>query len=85
MVYHTTRETCSPKASTTCSGEAPAWRGLPRYLLKEATQQAWHGAGKSFRRVGGSIPLGDLGGNRVILSRDLRDALVTLDVTAQLC
>ena len=52
------------------------WRGLPRYLLKEATQQAWHGAGKSFRRVGGSIPLGDLGGNRVILSNDLRDALL---------
>ncbi len=43
---------------------------------REATQQAWHGAGKSFRRVGGSIPLGDLGGNRVILSNDLRDALL---------
>jgi hypothetical protein len=52
------------------------WRGLPRYLLKEATQQAWHGAGKSFRRIGGSIPLGALGGNRVILARDLRDALL---------
>jgi hypothetical protein len=52
------------------------WRGLPGYLLKEATPQAWHGAGKSFRRLGGSIPLGDLGGNRVILSNDLRDALL---------
>jgi hypothetical protein len=31
---------------------------------------------KGFRRVGGSIPLGARGGNRVILSRDLRDALV---------
>jgi hypothetical protein len=52
------------------------WRRLPSYLLKEATQQAWHGAGRSFRRIGGSIPLGALGGNRVILSNDLRDALL---------
>ena len=52
------------------------WAGLTRYLLKEATPQAWYGAGKSFRRVGGSIPLGILGGDRVILSEDLRDALI---------
>jgi len=26
--------------------------------------------------IGGSIPLGELGGDRVILSRDLRDALI---------
>ncbi len=52
------------------------WAGLTRYLLKEATPQAWYGAGKSFRRVGGSIPLGILGGDRVTLSEDLRDALI---------
>ena len=52
------------------------WSGLLTYLLKEATPQAWFGARKSFRRVGGSIPLGERGGNRVVLSRDLRDALV---------
>jgi len=27
------------------------WGGLPRYLLKEATPQAWHDAGRSFRRI----------------------------------
>jgi hypothetical protein len=50
------------------------WSGLPGYLLKEATPQASHR--RDIRRVGGSIPLGVLGGNRVILSGDLRDALI---------
>jgi hypothetical protein len=50
------------------------WEGLTTYLLKEATPQAQYL--KGFRRIGGSIPLGARGGNRVILSRDLRDALV---------
>jgi hypothetical protein len=52
------------------------WNGLTAYLLKEATPQAWFGAGKRFRRIRGSIPLGDLGGDRVVLSRDLRDLLI---------
>jgi len=52
------------------------WSGLAGYLLKEATSQAWWGARKSFRRVGGSIPLGVRGGDRVRLSEDLRDALM---------
>jgi len=52
------------------------WPGLTTYLLKEATPQAWWGARKSFRRVGGSIPLGVRGGDRVRLSEDLRDALM---------
>jgi hypothetical protein len=50
------------------------WAGLTTYLLKEATPQAKFL--KGFRRLDGSIPLGARGGNRVILSRDLRDALV---------
>jgi len=29
-------------------------------LLKEATPQAWYGARKSFRRIKGRIPLGEL-------------------------
>ncbi len=52
------------------------WAGLTRYLLKEATPQAWFGARKRFRRLGGSIALGELGGDRVVLSEDLRDALI---------
>jgi hypothetical protein len=40
------------------------WPGLTTYLLKEATPQAWYGARKGFRRVGGSIPLGARGGDR---------------------
>jgi hypothetical protein len=52
------------------------WPGLTGYLLKEATPQAWYGAGKSFRRIKGSRPLGELGGDRVILSRDLKDSLI---------
>jgi len=50
------------------------WAKLANYLLKEATPQAQYR--KGFRRVGGSIPLGVRGGNRVVLSNDLRDALV---------
>ena len=52
------------------------WSRLTAYLLKEATPQAWFGAGKSFRRIRGSIPLGKLGGNRVVLSLDLKAALI---------
>jgi hypothetical protein len=52
------------------------WNGLTTYLLKEATPQAWLGAGKRFRRLRGSIPLGDLGGDRVVLSRGLKDVLI---------
>jgi hypothetical protein len=52
------------------------WNGLTAYLLKEGTSQAWFAAGKSFRRIRGSIPLGDLGGDRVVLSHDLRDLLI---------
>jgi hypothetical protein len=55
---------------------ADNWNGLTTYLLKEATPQAWFAAGKSFRRIRGSIPLGDLGGDRVVLSRDMKDALI---------
>jgi hypothetical protein len=50
------------------------WAGLTTYLLKEATPQAAYR--KGVRRVGGSIPLGRRGGNRVILSNDLREILV---------
>ena len=50
------------------------WPGLTGYLLKEATPQAAYR--KNIRRVGGSIPLGVRGGDRVILSDDLRDALM---------
>jgi hypothetical protein len=50
------------------------WRRLPGYLLKEATPQAAYR--KNIRRVGGSIPLGIQGGDRVIPSRDLKDLLV---------
>ena len=50
------------------------WARLTTYLLKEATPQAKFL--KGFRRLDGSSPLGARGGNRVILSRDLRDALV---------
>jgi len=39
------------------------WDGLTTYLLKEATPQAQYR--KGFRRVGGSIPLGVRGGDRV--------------------
>ena len=52
------------------------WNRLTTYLLKEATPQAWFGAGKRFRRIRGSIPLGKLGGNRVVLSLDLKAALI---------
>jgi hypothetical protein len=52
------------------------WSRLTAYLLKEATPAAWFGAGKRFRRIKGSIPLGDLGGDRVVLSLDLKAALI---------
>ncbi|HKN26966.1 MAG TPA: hypothetical protein VJY34_03430 [Roseiarcus sp.] len=52
------------------------WPGLTTYLLKEATPQAWYGAKKSFRRIKGSIPLGELGGDRVVLSHDLKETLL---------
>jgi len=52
------------------------WPRLATYLLKESTPQAWYGARKRFRRVGGSIPLGELGGDRVVPSNDLKDALL---------
>ena len=52
------------------------WPQLTTYLLKEATPQAWYGAHKSFRRVGGSIALGELGGDRVVLSNDLKATLL---------
>jgi hypothetical protein len=51
------------------------WNRLTSYLVKEATSQAWFAAGMRFRRIRGS-PLGDLGGDRVFLSRDLRDVLI---------
>jgi hypothetical protein len=50
---------------------SPSWPGLTGHLLKEATPQAQYG--RSFRRVGGSIALGELGGDRVVLSNDLKD------------
>ncbi len=50
------------------------WKGLAGYLLKEATQQARFR--KGFRTIGGSIPLGLGGGNRVRLSDDLKEALI---------
>jgi hypothetical protein len=52
------------------------WPGLTGYLLKESTPQAWYGAHKSFRRIGGSIALGELGGDRVVLSNDLKETLL---------
>jgi hypothetical protein len=42
------------------------WPGLTGYLFKEATPQAQYR--RSFRRIGGSIALGELGGDRVILT-----------------
>ncbi len=51
------------------------WLGLTTYLLKEATPQAQYR--KGFRRVGGSIPLGELGGDRVAVSRALKAALIS--------
>lgn len=59
------------------------WSRLTGYLLKEATPQAWFGAGKSFRRIRGSIPLGELGGDRVVLSRDLKAMLIDCGRVAQ--
>jgi hypothetical protein len=57
-------------------GDVYEFSGLTGYLLKEGTQQArWR---KGYRTVGGSIPLGELGGDRVILSPHLRDTLFEL-------
>jgi hypothetical protein len=57
------------------AGRGLAWSD--DYLLNEATTpQAWYGARKSFRRIKGSIPLGELGGDRVVLSKDLKDTLL---------
>lgn len=50
------------------------WEKVTTYLLKEATQQARFR--KGFRTIGGSIPLGLGGGNRVRLSDDLKEALI---------
>ena len=49
------------------------WSALIDYLMKEATPQA--AFRKSFRRIKGSHPLGELGGNRVRLSLDLKHIL----------
>jgi hypothetical protein len=49
------------------------WEGLKDYLLKEATPQA--AFRKGFRRIKGSHPLGELGGDRVRLSPDLKHIL----------
>ncbi len=49
------------------------WDGLTKYLLKEASSNARYK--RNFRYIGGSIRLGELGGNRVIPSDDLRAAL----------
>lgn len=51
------------------------WEKVTTYLLKEATQQAQYR--RDFRRIGGSIPLGELGGNRVIPSDDLKNTLIS--------
>lgn len=52
------------------------WAGLTTYLMKEATQQARYKQG--FRTIGGAIPLGALGGDRVVLSPDLKSTLMNL-------
>ena len=49
------------------------WETLKGYLLKEATPQA--AFRKGFRRIKGSHPLGELGGDRVRLSPDLKHIL----------
>ena len=51
-------------------------KGLRGYLLKESTTQAWWAANKSFRREKGSHKLGEGGGDRVHMSRALKDDLV---------
>jgi hypothetical protein len=45
-------------------------------LLNEATQQARYKQG--FRTIGGAIPLGALGGDRVVLSPDLKSTLMNI-------
>ncbi len=50
--------------------------GLVKYLSKEATPEAHYAACRSFRRLGGSHKLGEGGGDRVRLSRQLEDDLI---------
>jgi hypothetical protein len=50
--------------------------GLVNYLSKEATPEAHYAACHSFRRLRGSHKLGEGGGDRVRLSRQLEDDLV---------
>lgn len=52
------------------------WDRLPGYLAGEATSQAWFKARRAFPRTRGSHPLGEGGGDRVRLSRDLEAALL---------
>jgi len=51
------------------------FQGLQNYLSGEATQQAWWGLGKSFRRERGSHRI-EGGGSRVLPSRALEAALI---------
>lgn len=51
-------------------------RGLRNYLLKESTPQAWVAAGRSFRRELGSHRLGEGGGDRLRLSRELENDML---------
>lgn len=63
-------------ANTLMAVPVTAWNKLTKYLAGEATPQAWFAAGRSFTRVKGSHPLGEGGGDRVRVSRDLDAALV---------
>lgn len=54
--------------------------GLVNYLSKEATTQAHFAAGRAFRRAPGSHPLGEGGGDRVRLSRDLERDMIDAGV-----
>jgi hypothetical protein len=56
-----------PRAGFNVVGAIPAKNAA---LLSGVAEQ------RSFPRIGGSIPLGALGGDRVILSNNLRDALI---------
>ena len=51
-------------------------KGLRGYLLKESTTQAHYAANYSFRRDEGSHKLGEGGGDRVHMSKELEDNLV---------
>ena len=53
------------------------WQGLINYLSKEATSQAWYGAGKSFKRVKNACRDGRyVSGDRVRVSAELERLLV---------